>query len=193
MCTVAGHSVWREDVGGHLRLLLSWEGAVLDITTIGHCRCWDKELTAAVRELLASGRRPTGMCSRRRAFPMLQARAGRGREGGRRRRPGWHPLLELGVQQLPVAALFTPCCPHNLPQKGKELCRMDYRAAARSRRIWSAFQQWLRGRQGRQAAQPPLALEMASRQLAAPGAAIGGCALSQTSAPVLLPSPCVRV
>lgn len=70
---------------------------------------------AQVRELLESGKRPTGMCSRRRAFPMLQ--------------------------------------------KGEELCRMD------GRRIWSAFQRWLRGRQGGQAAQPPLALEMASRQL----------------------------
>ena len=57
--------------------------------------------------------------------------------------------------------MLPPWCSHDaLAQKGEELCRMDYRAAARGRRIWSAFQLWLRGRQGARAAQPPLPIEM---------------------------------
>lgn len=49
MCATTARSVWREDVDGHLRLLLSWEGAVLDVTAVGRCRGWDRELNAAVR------------------------------------------------------------------------------------------------------------------------------------------------
>lgn len=48
-------SVWRELVPqgrtdiGSLRLLLSWEGRVLDVTAAGTCRGWDQELNEAVR------------------------------------------------------------------------------------------------------------------------------------------------
>ncbi|PRW59057.1 collagen alpha-1(XII) chain-like isoform X1 [Chlorella sorokiniana] len=117
-------SVWREVVpereagGRSLRLCLAWEGTALDVTGLGACRGWDKEMTAAVCALLDSGRRVSGMCSQSPSFPMLR--------------------------------------------KWQEVAAMDYRAAARGRRLLSMFERWLAAKNG-SGGSKPLAIEMGSR------------------------------
>lgn len=71
-------SVWREAVpdgqpsAGSHRLLLAWDGRVLDATDLGQCRGWDRQLTDISAALLDSGTRAGGMCSQSHRFPRLE-------------------------------------------------------------------------------------------------------------------------
>lgn len=41
--------------GGSLRLCMAWDGTALDVTDVGACRGWDKDMTAAVRACVGTG------------------------------------------------------------------------------------------------------------------------------------------
>lgn len=110
-------------------------------------------------QVLNCGRRMSGMCSQVRLsgwptrLPLLLHISPP---------PCWQTCTALWVSLfMQLAGLQSPNFP--VLHKWHEVAAMDYKVAARSRRLWSMFERWLSGTNGSSGGSKPLAIEMGRR------------------------------